>query len=217
MHDSRGTNSGCRPSYDARMPRPFSDPAQPFQRGEFGSVMEQEHDLQSSTGGYRGEGNGHLSATIARVLSKQQVALGANIALLEQRCELLPQAAQVLALHGRHSPLTKARHRAPAPEHNSLLRNLIARHLDVMEDIDTLITEGSNGLGGELILREISRNHEDMAGMLSALLKEDESVRERPAITGMGAAGTKAGQGENEGGNPAVSPALDAAINRPAA
>lgn len=179
----------------------------PRPAGGFGAVMEQEHELQSSIGGYRGELHGHLSATIARVLSKQQVALGAIIALLEHRYEMLPPAAQFLALHGRHSPLPPTRRRVPAPEPNSLLRNLIAQHLDLLEDLDSLMARGGSDLQNEIILIEVTRNHEDMAGMLSALLKEDKSLRNRNSIPVIAAPRTDDARWENEG--PTISATAD--------
>lgn len=154
------------------------DPTEPSLRSGFASVMEQEHQLQSSTGGYRQATTLRLSSAIARILSKQQVALGANIALLEQRFETLPRNDDLALLPVRLAPPAKARHVASAPEHNCLLRNLVAQHLNILENIDTLLARGLAGQRGELILTEVARNHEEMAGMLTALLKEDESMRD---------------------------------------
>jgi hypothetical protein len=57
-----------------------------------------------------------------------------------------------------------------------LLPDLIARHTQLLADIETLIGCAPDGQRGELILTEVSRNHEEMAWMLTALLKEDETV-----------------------------------------
>jgi hypothetical protein len=57
-----------------------------------------------------------------------------------------------------------------------LLPELVAQHTRLLTDIDALIGCAPDGQRGELILTEVSRNHEEMAWMLTALLKDDESA-----------------------------------------
>src|SRR4051812_34145327 len=60
----------------------------------FGSVMEQERDLQTSTTGYLGVDNGIHAVAIDRMLRNQGERLEGNITLLEQRYEMLPQPSR---------------------------------------------------------------------------------------------------------------------------
>jgi hypothetical protein len=220
MHSFTRTDSRSPPSSDRTITRATIGPArataQPSLTSGFGSVMEQEHDLQSSTEGYLGAENGPHSNAIDRILRNQQLRLGDNIGLLEDRYEMLPHPARFHVLRGRPSPLTKSRRATVAPESAGVLPNLVAQHLNVLGKLTTLIAHSSHGDHGELILNEVARNHEEMAWRLTALLKEDESAREREHIPVVAAAtgptvGTAEGTWENKGGAPSSSPAPDAA------
>lgn len=146
--------------------------AQPALNSGFGGVMEQEHDLQSSTDDYLGAVNGRHSRAIDHILRDQQTRLTANIALLEQRYETLCRAARPDLQPG---PLGQATtHPAIAVAASiRLLPNLVAQHLGLLRSIDTLIAERADGQRGELILKQVARAHEEMASTLTALLKED--------------------------------------------
>jgi hypothetical protein len=189
----------------------FDNTAQPPLTSGFGAVMEQEEDIQSSTEGYVGGDNGPNSAAIDRILRHQGTRLGANIALLEQRYEMLPHPARFQTLHGKHARLSNARHTAAADD-LGVLPSLVAKHLDLLRKIETLMSRRPDGQRGELILAEIARNHEEMAWMLTALIKEDESVRDfvpTPVIASAPASpklSTSEANWENEGGASGASP-----------
>ncbi len=156
----------------------LDDTAQPPLTSGFGSVMEREQDIRSSTTERLGVDNGPKSAAIDRILRHQQLQLGANIALLEQRYEMLPHPTRFATLPATHGRLSHARGAAVAPDAASLLPNLVAQHISLLRAIEALITQRPDGQRGELILTEIARNHEEMAWMLTALINEDDSVRD---------------------------------------
>lgn len=169
----------------------------------FGTVLEKEHELRSATEGYLAEATGPHSTDLDRILRQQQTRIGANIALLEQRYEMLPHAKRFQALHGVHFSPTRARPTAE-PENGGTLPNLVAQHRSLIGNLDALIIRDSDGQRGELILTAIGRNHEDMAGVLTALLRADDPARDRvtvPVVAAVGPTpGTTEGSWENEGG-----------------
>lgn len=150
------------------------DTAPPSLTSGFGTIIEKEHDLQSATESSFPQVIGHHSADLDRILHLQHSRLGAHIALLEQRFEALPKPERFANWHESGRPPTKPR-RAPADE-AELLPGLVGQHTRLLADIDALIGRAPDGQRGELILTEVSRSHEEMAWMLTALLKEDESV-----------------------------------------
>jgi hypothetical protein len=173
-------------------------PARSFASG-FGAVLEQESDLQASTEGYLGTVDGPHSAATDRILRDQQIRLGANVSLLEQRYDMLPASARFRGLRGRLRPPAKARR--VTMESIDALRHLVAEHLGLMENLELLM-----GKRGEHLLAEVAHNHEEMAWMLTALLKEDQSVRDQVAIPMVARRPVPApltateGNWENEGG-----------------
>ena len=198
------------------------DPVRRSLTSGFGAVMEQERDLQASTLGCVGAETGPRSTDVDRILRHQETQLGANIALLGQRYEMLPSPGRFRALQGKARP--PARRVAGAADDDDPLRALIAQHVGLLGNIDVLIAQRPDGQRGELILNEVARNHEEMAWMLTALIKEDESVRDRlpsPVIAAAAPAptpGTTEGNWENEGGAArTATPAPDASARRPRA
>ena len=147
--------------------------AQPALTSGFGAVLEQEEDIQSWTQKCLDTGHAPHSAAVDRILRHQDIRLGANIALLAQRYQMLPHPARFQTLQERHPRLS------PSPEPTvadagSVLPGLIAQHLDLLQKIEALIRQRPDGQRGELILAEIARNHEEMAWKLTALLNEDD-------------------------------------------
>jgi hypothetical protein len=182
------------------------DTAQPPLTSGFGTVMEQERDIQAATGAQLGTDHSPQSAAIDRILRDQQAQLGANIALLEQRYETLPQPERFQALPPEEIRLSHSPRPAGATMDRAVfLPNLIEQHLNLLRHIEALIARRPDGQRGEIILAEIARNHEDMAWMLTALIKEDEFVRDSIAMPtiarGPGAAlAPSEANWENEGG-----------------
>jgi hypothetical protein len=158
-----------RASTDAR-----NDSAQPSLTSGFGAVIEKEQDLRSATEGSFGRFNGPHSADLDRILHHQHSQLSANIALLEQRYESLPKPERFMQWHERARPPVHPRR--VQPDEIELLPGLVAQHTRLLADIDALIACAPDGQRGELILTEVSRRHEEMAWMLTALLKDDEST-----------------------------------------
>ena len=152
-----------------------NDTAQPSLTSGFGAVIEKEHDLQSATEDSFGQQSGPHAADLDRILHHQHSRLGANIALLEQRYESLPKPERFANWHDRERPPAKPRR--TQPDEIQLLPDLVAQHARLLSDIEALIGCAPDGQRGELILAEVSRSHEEMAWMLTALLKDDESTR----------------------------------------
>lgn len=152
-----------------------NDTAQPSLTSGFGAVIEKERDLQSATEGSFGLVRGPHSADLDRILHHQHSRLGANIALLEERYEALPKPERFVNWHDRARP--PAQPRRQQQDEAALLPELVAQHTRLLSDIEALINCAPDGQRGELILTEVSRSHEEMAWMLTALLKEDASMR----------------------------------------
>lgn len=146
--------------------------AQPPLTSGFGAVIEQERDLQSAIESSLGHLHGHRAGDIDRILRHQQSRLGANIALLEQRYEALPNPERFASWNERHHAADTALDAGDRDE-SQVLTDLIARHTGLQTALDSLIECAPDGQRGELILREVTRNHEEMAWMLTALLNED--------------------------------------------
>lgn len=182
--------------------------APPFTSG-FGAVMDQEEDIQSATHRCLGSDHGPNTVAIDRVLQDQGMRLGANIALLEQRYELLPHPSRFQALQTKHDGLSSAG-RTTTGMSEALLPTLAGLHLKLLQKIETLIAHRPDGQRGELILTEIARNHEEMAGALIALLKDTDAVHDRiasPVIASAAPAvalSKSESNWENEGGGGAV-------------
>lgn len=176
--------------------------AQPALTSGFGAVIEKEHALQDTTEGSLGHANGQHTTELDRILRDQHSRLGANIALLEQRYEALPKPERFVSWNDRRHPPVTAR-RKVSEDAIDLLPDLIARHTALLADIEALIHSMPDGQRGELILTEVSRNHEEMAWMLTALMRDDESVKGIAHDTGGDAAHETRGAQENwdnEGG-----------------
>lgn len=155
--------------------------AQPPLTSGFGAVIQKEHDLHEVTENSLGHVGGRHAVEIDRILRYQQSRLGANIALLEQRYEALPNPERFMSWNDPSKP--------PATEHRheaELLPDLVARHIGLMADIEALIGRRPDGQRGELILMEVRRNHEEMARMLTALFKEDATLARLVADRGAG-------------------------------
>jgi hypothetical protein len=178
-------SSGSRSPFSAghQSTNDFSSPG-------FGAVMEQEHVLRSSTSGFLDSAPGRQETAIDRILRTQQIQLGANIALLEQRYEMpAPAAAADRARepHASSMPVT--------PASVDRLSALVSHHVKVLGQIDTLLAAGGDGQRGGLILAQVAHNHEEMAWTLTTLLKENESVRDAtpvPVIAGTAATALEA-------------------------
>lgn len=192
------------PQNDVRSPSPFIS--------GYGVVMKQEHALQSSIGKALGALGGPHAAAMGRVLRHQRVRLRTNIALLEHRYGSLPHPERFQALHRMLSPLSKTRRVAADPEQPEILSALVAQHLNLTTSIDRLLARRRDVQRGEVNLAEVAKNHDEMAWMLTALIKEGETVRigaaraddgPRPGLAEM--------DWENEGGalSPGPSPRRD--------
>lgn len=179
MHNSTKTDSRSPPKSGGVTTRAptgaHNDTAQPPLTSGFGAVIEKEHKLQSATEDSFGQASGPHSADLDRILHHQHLRLGANIALLEQRYEALPIPERFVNWHDHARP--PAQPRRTQQDEAELLPELLAQHTRLLADIEGLIGCAPDGQRGELILTEVSRSHEEMAWMLTALLKDDESTR----------------------------------------
>lgn len=180
---------------------PDDQTAEPSLTSGFGAVLEHEHELKASVAGYIGTDESVHADAIDRILQNQQDRLSANIALLQERYEMLPHPSRFDALRAPLTPPSKARYTRTELRNADMLPTLVAQHRKMMGDIATLIAQRADGQRGELILGEVARNHEEMAWMLMALLNED-AVRDRVTIPVVGVPVTTVPEGnwENEGG-----------------
>lgn len=208
-HASSHAPLSSPPGGITRAAAPLDDTAQPPLTSGFGALMEQEKDIQLSTLGHVGA-RGADGAAIDHLLQQQAKLLAANVALLEQRYEMLPHAARFQHLHEIHEPLS---HRRPNHTGSEIgtLPTLRALHLNALRKLETLVHQRPDGQRGELILAHIAHNHEEMAGALSVLLKDEASAGPNPnaaIISAARAPGLSVGEAgwENEGGaQPAAS------------
>lgn len=186
---------------------PRDDPAQPSLTSGFGAVLVKEHDLQTATEDSFGQGRRPHSTGMDRILRHQHSRLGANIALLGQRYEALPSPERFISWRDRKHPPGKPRRTRRAE--TEVLPDLIARHTCLLADIAALIRCAPDGQRGELILSEVSRNHEEMTGILQALLKKDEpAMHLGDGRVADSTGGTKRAQErwDNEGGQVLINP-----------
>lgn len=163
----------------------FTNTARPALTSGFGAVLARERDLQDATDAYLRVEDSTRAPSLRHVLLDQSSQLGGNIALLEQRYDALPHPGRVRGSGGR-----LANRVWPAPEaHIDPLCPLIVRHRDLLADIAALITDRADGQRGALILTEVARSHEEMAGRLTSLASPDDvamnpdSISPRPEIT----------------------------------
>ena len=56
------------------------------------------------------------------------------------------------------------------------MRTGLSQHTSLLTDIEALIECAPDGQRGELILNEVGRNHEEMAWILTSLLRGDDHV-----------------------------------------
>lgn len=199
-HDSKAQSPPSHPSTAAET-HSANDTAQPPLTSGFGSVMDHERDLQESTEAYLRVEDGVHATSLRHVLREQSAQLSGNIALLEQRYEALPHPERFRGLHGRIAPGTS---KASDPRLDPL-RPLIAQHRSLLADIATLIMHGADGQRGELILAEVARSHEEMAGTLTTLAFPNAAAHDAlpvRAIASAEASRASEGRWETDGGAP---------------
>lgn len=149
-----------------------NDTAQPPLASGFRAVIEKECVLLSATADALGKARGQHAADVDRILRYQHSRLNANIALLEQRYGAVPNPERFASGSDCRDPQL-----TPLGIEASVLPALIAGHADLLADIEALIECGSDGQRGELILMEVSRNHQAMARTLTTLLKKEGTRR----------------------------------------
>jgi hypothetical protein len=138
----------------------------------FGDVMKRERALQAATEMFLGADHGLHSSAIDRILREQYTRLGANIAILEQRYETEPATSRDRALQASRPPAAVGGNRAIERAKHGGLRELAVQHQSLLASVERLLADGSDGQRGALILTEVAHNHEEMAWMLTALLRD---------------------------------------------
>ncbi len=170
----------------------------------FGPLLEQEHALQVSNADNLLFVAGPHATDIRRILEDQQGRIAGGIGLVEQRVETLPYPERFHSLaHHRASSVDGM----PAPRETGLA-DLAHQHLNLQSGLLSLIEHRPEGGQPELLLVAAARNHEEMAWMLTALLNEDDTVRDRvnlPIVAALPPTTAEA-RWENEGGAPVVAP-----------
>lgn len=211
MNNSTRTDSRSPPRTGGATARASTgardDASHPSLTSGFGAVIEKEHNLQSAIEDSFGQLSGHRSVDLDRILHHQHSRLGANIALLEQRYEALPKPERFVNWHDRARPPVQPRR--TQQDEAELLPELVAQHTRLLADIEALIGCAPDGQRGELILAEVSRNHEEMAWMLTALLKDRDLLRHiahGSSSDGSGVTSRAQENWENEGGPVRVDP-----------
>ena len=153
----------------------LAEPANlPPTRG-FGPLLEQEHALEVSVRDNLLFVAGPRAADIRQELETQQGRIAGGISLLEERVDTLPCPERFHALT-HHRPLTVAG--MPAARRTGLA-DLASQHLNLQTGILTLIEHRPEGGRPERLLVAVARSHEEMAGMLQALLNDNETIRDR--------------------------------------
>jgi hypothetical protein len=145
-------------------PRPLSN--------RFGDVLKEERALQAATEKYLGADHGLHASAMDRILRDQYTRLGANIAILEQRYKTEPAASRDRALQASRPPASGSGNCAIEPAKHGWLRELAVQHQTLLASVERLLADGSDGQRGALILTEVVHNHEEMAWMLTALLRD---------------------------------------------
>ena len=173
MHLSTKSPMHLTPQIDSYSSTPFTS--------GYGVVMEQEHELQSSTRKALEAIDGPRAAYVGRILRHQCTLLSENISRLEQLYESLPHADRFQALHRVLPPLSKTLHAAARPECPKLLPPLVTQHLNVTTNVDKLRAHPHDSQG-DAYLVQVARNHDEMAWVLTSLIMEDETVRRRTVV-----------------------------------
>lgn len=208
----RATNSQSPPATGGVTTRAETDPghdtAQPSVTSGFGAVIEKERELRVATENSLRHVPGTNAEEIDRLLVHQHGLLGANIALLEQRYESLPQPQRFVHWHrGSSAEAEQSSRGGPIDQ----LPALIARHTHLQADIDALIACDPDGQRGELILNEIRRHHAEMAVALTAVLRGERAAPSQAPKVPVDASGVTHRAQErwdNEGGPPRDTPAV---------
>lgn len=216
MHDPTHTDSRSPPRSGGVTTRASTeahdDTAQPAVTSGFGTVIEKEQMLLRTTEGCFGQYAGEHAAGLNRILRNQHARLGANIALLEQRYEALPNPERFVNWHSRGSAAAPPRSQPQAQIER--LPELVTQHARLRADIEALILRSPDGQRGELILNEVSRSHEEMAWMLNALVMDDASAKIIEDERGGGREGDAIRAQEawaNEGGSAHTEPPMSSA------
>lgn len=159
------------PPVTARLAEPATVP---LTRG-FGPLLEQEHALEVSVRDNLLFVAGPRAADVRRILEDQQGRIAGGITLLEERVDTLPFPERFHSLT-HHRPLPDAG--MPVARRTGLA-DLASQHLNLQTGILTLIEHRPEGGKPELLLVAVARSHEEMAGMLRAVLNEDDTIRDR--------------------------------------
>lgn len=179
----------------------------------FGPLLEQEHALQVSNADNLLFVAGPHATDIRRILEDQQTRIAGAIGLVEQRVEALPYPDRFHALaHLRPAQAAGM----PAPRETGLA-DLAHQHLSLQSGLLSLIEHRPEGGQPELLLVAAARTHEEMAWMLTALLNEDDTVRDRVNLPILAEALPNPAEArwENEGGTPRPAAATAGAGVRP--
>lgn len=137
----------------------------------FGSVIEEEHELQTLLRECTRTATGIHGDNIARIFINHLQEIDEILALLYERSDRLPHPLRFTVLK---SGLPLPTHARPLSSFaQPLFGRLVAFHLHLQGGIEKLLIKEPE-LGGEKqLLKQIAQRHEDMAWMLNALIKED--------------------------------------------
>lgn len=144
---------------------------QPMTSG-FGVVIEKEDCLGRINRESLGEIHTVGKSDLWCLLRHHQLLIEKNQQLLLHRCDQLSRGERFTRLYTANRPWAGAP-RAANGRHGPL-PDLLARHTSLIGDLDALISRAKRGEHDESLLAEIERNHEEMAWMLMALMKEEE-------------------------------------------
>jgi len=143
----------------------------------YGTMIEQEHMLQSSVSEIARASAMQYSANLKSILKSQLEQIGSAIFFLEQRCRSLPIPDRFRVLMQEHFIL--AEQSGEPGSSADTVKDLIARHINLVCSLETLIARSAQHHTAELILSEVVRRHEEMAWTLAGLLQEESSREDR--------------------------------------
>jgi hypothetical protein len=166
----------------------------------FGTVIEKERSLQRTTGGALRELSGRHATEIGRMLRQHEVRLGANIALLEERFEMLPHPARFVPWG--HPSVSSGTRQLESAAGAAPLPMLASRHAALLADVDALLAGLPGGGRAEAALTEVRRSHEEMGWVLTAFVNEDATQARLPDESRRGPSdpGSAEQAWDNEGG-----------------
>lgn len=167
----------------------------------FSDLIEQEHRLKTATESCRAGGDSPQADAVDRMLREHAARLETNLTVLKQRHQTRRPSAGFEPQPGPGARLDQTGSGAGPDATTSMLQRLSDEHQALITTIAGLLTRGSDRQRGQLILKQVARNHAEMAAMIAALVGA-EPMADPAHLPTIAAANQPTGdeRGENDGG-----------------